>query len=79
MLITITARFQRLSWKYNAIAYSLILKDAGVLYQTMYLVDTAMAPCALGAGHADWLVRTAGLNYLEESPMGEILLGSKRV
>lgn len=81
VLITITARFQRLSWKYSAIAYSLILKDVGVLYQTMYLVATAMdlAPCALGAGHADWLCQAAGLNYLEESPVGEFLLGSKRV
>ena len=81
VLITMTARFQRLSWKYNSIALSLILKDVGVLYQTMYLVATAMdlAPCALGAGHADWLCRAAELNYLEESPVGEFLLGSKRV
>jgi SagB-type dehydrogenase family enzyme len=81
VVINITARFQRLSWKYNSIAYSLLLKDVGVLYQTMYLVATAMdlAPCALGAGHIDWLCRAAGLNSLEESPVGEFLLGSKRV
>lgn len=80
VVINITARFQRLSWKYRCIAYSLILKDVGGLYQTMYLVAAAMglAPCALGAGHADWLCRAAGLNYLEESPVGEFLLGSKR-
>ena len=34
MLITIAARFGRLSWKYSAIAYALVLKDAGVLTQT---------------------------------------------
>ena len=81
VLITITARFQRLSWKYSSIALSLILKDVGALYQTMYLVATTMdlAPCALGAGHADGLCRAAGLNYLEESPVGEFLLGSKRI
>src|SRR4029077_14930955 len=37
ILITIAARFGRISWKYSSIAYSLILKDAGVLMQTLYL------------------------------------------
>jgi len=81
VVLNITARFARLTWKYSSIAYSLILKDVGVLYQTMYLVATAMelAPCALGCGHSDWLCRAAGLDYLEESLVGEFLLGSKRV
>jgi len=81
VVINLTARFSRLSWKYNSIAYALMLKDVGALYQTMYLVATAMdlAPCALGAGHADWLCQAAGLNYLEESSVGEFLLGSKRI
>ena len=81
VVVNITARFARLSWKYNSIAYSMVLKDVGVLYQTMYLVATAMdmAPCALGAGHADWLCRAAELDYLEEAPVGEFLLGSKRL
>lgn len=81
VVVNLTARFQRLAWKYNSIAYALLMKDVGALYQTMYLVATAMdlAPCALGAGHADWLCQAAGLNYLEESPVGEFLLGSKRI
>lgn len=81
VVVNITARFARLSWKYQSIAYTLMLKDVGVLYQTMYLVATAMdlAPCALGVGHADWLCQAAGLNYLEESLVGEFLLGSKRI
>jgi len=81
VVFTYTARFPRLAWKYQSIAYSLMLKDVGVLYQTMYLVATAMdlAPCALGSGHADWLCQAAGVNYLEESPVGEFLLGSKRI
>jgi SagB-type dehydrogenase family enzyme len=81
VVFNLTARFQRLSWKYSSIAYTLMLKDVGGLYQTMYLVAEAMglAPCALGAGHADWLCRAAGLNYLEESPVGEFLLGSRQV
>src|SRR5439155_6499545 len=42
VLIGITARFQRVSWKYQGIAYALILKHVGVLYQTLYLAATAM-------------------------------------
>ena len=42
ILITIAARFGRISWKYSSIAYALILKDVGVLIQTLYLVATEM-------------------------------------
>ena len=42
VLITITARFGRISWKYGSIAYSLILKDAGILTQSLYLMATGM-------------------------------------
>lgn len=79
VLIVISARFQRLSWKYEAIAYSLILKHIGVLYQTMYLVATAMnlAPCALGSGNADLFAKVALTDYYAESSVGEFLLGSK--
>jgi len=80
VLIIIAARFQRLSWKYESMAYSVILKNVGVLYQTMYLVATAMdlAPCALGGGDSDLFARAAGLDYYAETSVGEFLLGSKR-
>jgi SagB-type dehydrogenase family enzyme len=76
--ITMTSRFQRLSWKYQSIAYSVTLKHAGVLYQTMYLVATAMglAPCGLGSGSLDLSSRILGLDFLRESAVGEFLLGS---
>jgi len=81
VLITITARFQRLSWKYESIAYNVILKNVGVLYQTMYLVATAMdlAPCALGGGDSDLFAQAAGLDYYAETSVGEFLIGSKRI
>ena len=81
VLITMTSRFQRLSWKYRAIAYSTSLKHAGVLYQTMYLVATAMglAPCGLGSGNSDLAARTFGLDYLRESSVGDFILGSRPV
>jgi SagB-type dehydrogenase family enzyme len=78
VLVTITSRFQRLSWKYRAIAYSITLRDVGVLYQTMYLVATAMslAPCGLGSDNAVLAERVLGLDYLRESSVGDFILGS---
>jgi SagB-type dehydrogenase family enzyme len=78
VLITITSRFQRLSWKYRAIAYAVTLRHTGVLYQTMYLVATAMglAPCGLGSGDSDLAARVLGLNYTRESSVGDFILGS---
>jgi oxazoline/thiazoline dehydrogenase len=79
VLIIISARFQRIAWKYASIAYSLLLKNVGVLYQTMYLAATAMglAPCAVGSGNADLFARVAGTDYYAETSVGEFLLGSK--
>ncbi|GCE08111.1 SagB family peptide dehydrogenase [Dictyobacter aurantiacus] len=81
VVITLAARFQRVSWKYESIAYALILKNVGVIYATMYLVATAMdlAPCALGAGDSDLFTKLSGSDYLTETSVGEFLLGSKRV
>lgn len=77
VLVVLSARFGRTSWKYRAIAYRLILEELGALYQTMYLVATAMglAPCALGAGDSDLFARVAGLDYYRETSVGELILG----
>jgi oxazoline/thiazoline dehydrogenase len=77
ILIVFTARFARVSWTYESIAYSLILKHVGVLSQTMYLVATAMglAPCALGSGNSDLFAVAAGIDYYTESSVGEFILG----
>jgi SagB-type dehydrogenase family enzyme len=79
VMIVITARFARLAWKYEAIAYELVLKHVGALLQTMYLVSTAMglAPCAIGAGDSDLFARASGIAYYEESAVGEFALGSR--
>ena len=75
----ITARFQRVQWKYQSLAYALSLKHVGALFQTMYLVATAMdlAPCALGGGDSDLFAIASGLDYYTEASIGEFLLGSK--
>lgn len=75
--IAISARFQRISWKYERIAYALILKECGVLTQNFYLVATAMglAPCAMGFGDAELFSKLAQTNYYEESCVGNFALG----
>ncbi len=80
ILMVVAARFQRTGWKYESIAYSLILKDLGALYQTFYLVATAMdlAPCAIGTGDSDLFTRAARLNYYTETSVGEFLLSSRQ-
>lgn len=78
ILMLITSRFQRVSWKYSSLAYALTLKNLGVMYQTLYFVGTAMglATCALGGGDTDLVGTTLGINYLCEGCIGEFALGS---
>ncbi|MFF3664863.1 SagB/ThcOx family dehydrogenase [Microtetraspora malaysiensis] len=78
VLITVTSRFQRVSWKYAGMAYATTLKNVGALYQTFYLVATAMglAPCGLGSGDAELAARAFGLDWIRESSVGEFMIGS---
>jgi SagB-type dehydrogenase family enzyme len=80
VLLILAARFPRVAWKYESIAYALTLKHVGVVLQTMYLAATAMGlgPCALGGGDADLFARAAGTDYFAETSVGEFLLGSQR-
>lgn len=79
ILFVFSARFQRLAWVYESVAYSLILKDVGSLQQTMYLVATAMnlAPCAIGAGNSDRFATAVGTDDYAETSVGEFILGSR--
>ncbi|MDQ6740185.1 MAG: nitroreductase family protein [Actinomycetota bacterium] len=78
VLLTIAARFAPVMRKYETVAYTAILKDAGVLLQTMYLVATALglAPCALGSGNVEDFASATGLDLLEVSSIAEFMLGS---
>jgi SagB-type dehydrogenase family enzyme len=77
VLITMTARFRRLSWKYEGIVYATVLKDVGVLLQNLYLVCTAMglAPCALGTVNLDLTARAFGIDWQLEPSVGQFILG----
>ena len=77
LLVKITSRFSRLAWKYRAIGYATTLKNVGVLYQTMYLVASAMglAPCALGSGDEVVGRSALGPRAAGELGVGEFMLG----
>lgn len=77
ILIAIAARFGRVSWKYSSIAYSLILKDTGVLMQTLYLMatDMGLGGCAIGSNNIDLFAKLTGLEFHVEGPVGLFALG----
>jgi SagB-type dehydrogenase family enzyme len=77
IVITIAARFGRISWKYSSIAYALILKDVGVLTQTLYLMTTEMGlgGCAIGISNVDLFTKLTGIDLHVEGPVGLFALG----
>jgi SagB-type dehydrogenase family enzyme len=77
ILITIAARFGRMSWKYASLAYALILKDAGVLTQTFYLMATTMGlgGCAVGTANIDLFAKMTGIDFHVEGPVAQFALG----
>jgi SagB-type dehydrogenase family enzyme len=77
VLVTIAARFGRISWKYSAVAYALILKDVGVLTQTLYLMATEMGlgGCAIGSTNVELFAKLTGLDFTTEGPVGHFALG----
>ena len=79
VVLIMAARVGRVSWKYASVVYATILKEVGVLMQSLYLVATAMglAPCAIGGGASESLPRAAGINPLAEATVGEFAIGSR--
>jgi SagB-type dehydrogenase family enzyme len=77
ILITIAARFGRVSWKYSSIAYALILKDVGVLVQTLYLIatDMGLGGCAIGIANIDLFAKMTRVELHVEGPVGQFAIG----
>jgi SagB-type dehydrogenase family enzyme len=77
ILITIAARFGRISWKYSSLAYALILKDVGVLTQTLYLMatDMGLGGCAIGSCNIDLFAKMTGIEFHVEGPVGQFAIG----
>ncbi|BAN91882.1 MULTISPECIES: SagB family peptide dehydrogenase [Mycobacterium] len=78
VLLVIAARCGRVMWTYEQIGYALILKDVGVLMQTIYLAATAMGlgVCAQGFGDTAAFVAATGVDERQESSVGSIVIGS---
>ncbi|MFE3199313.1 SagB family peptide dehydrogenase [Embleya sp. NPDC059237] len=78
VVLLVSARFGRVMWKYQTMGYALVLKHVGVLYQTMYLVATAMGlgGCGLGGGDSDLFALATGNRWEREGTVGEFLLGT---
>jgi SagB-type dehydrogenase family enzyme len=79
ILITIAARFGRVSWKYSSIGYALVLKHVGVLMQTIYLVATDMelGACAIGLADIDLFARMTGIEFHIEGTVGQMAIGRR--
>jgi SagB-type dehydrogenase family enzyme len=77
ILITIAARFGRISWKYSSIAYALILKDVGVLIQTLYMMatDMGLGGCAIGSINIELFAKMTGIEFHVEGPVGQFVIG----
>ncbi|MQS37887.1 SagB/ThcOx family dehydrogenase [Streptomyces katsurahamanus] len=78
VVITITSRIHRLTWKYSGLAYALTLKHVGAVTQNLYLIGTAMglAPCALGSGDIELAARATGQDWRIEPSVGGFVLGT---
>ena len=78
VLIVLTCRLPRFAWKYQSMAYRVVLLNAGVAMQTMYLVatDVGLAGCANGSGNSRLFAEITGLDPLEETSIGEFALGA---
>ena len=77
VILAIAARFGRVMWKYRSIGYGNILRNTGVLYQTLYLAATelGLSACGLGAGDSALFARITGLDPLVEGTVGECVIG----
>lgn len=79
IVLAIAARFSRVMWKYRSIAYGVILRNTGALYQTLYLAATelGLSPCGVGSGDAARFARATGLDPLIEGTVGDFILGGR--
>jgi SagB-type dehydrogenase family enzyme len=79
VVVVMAARSGRIMWTYEQMGYAAILKDVGVLMQTIYLAATAMGlgACAQGFGDTAAFVAATGVDERQECSVGSIILGSR--
>ncbi|MFC6083105.1 SagB/ThcOx family dehydrogenase [Sphaerisporangium aureirubrum] len=79
VLVFVTARFRRMTWKYSGPGYALILKNTGALLQTLYLVGATLglATCPMGTADIETTARVLGTDWRTESCVGGLALGRR--
>ena len=82
VLIVMATRYERNASLHSetGLAYALILKDAGSIYQQLYLVATAMglAPCGLSFGSSELFEQVSGISGSIECSIGEFMIGNPK-
>jgi SagB-type dehydrogenase family enzyme len=80
LVLVVTSRIAEQSAAYSDIAYSLVLKEVGALFQTLYLVSECLglAACAVGGGAPDTLfAQLTGSSTVERPVVGEFVVGPR--
>ena len=82
VLIVMATRYERNASLHSetGLAYALILKDAGSIYQQLYLVATALglAPCGLSFGSSELFEQVSGISGKVECSVGEFMIGNPK-
>lgn len=78
VLVLLAARFAVTENRYGDLAYSLILKEVGTVFQAAMMAAAVMGigVCPLGVGDSPLFSRVAGFDPLTETSVGEIMIGS---
>jgi SagB-type dehydrogenase family enzyme len=77
-VLLVTSVFARTFWKYQDLGLTLVHKDVGCLYQTLYLqaVAQGLGGFAVGGGPEATFARALGLDPLRQSYVGAFVLGT---
>lgn len=77
VLVVLASRVARSFAAYGPIAYTLLLKEVGVVMESLCLTATAMGmgACPIGTGDAARFARATGLNPWQEASVGELAIG----
>lgn len=79
VVLIFSSRFEQVFFKYESLAYRLILLELGAIFQTLYLAAAKLklSVCALGSGNSTEFSDNLGLEYLKETSVGEFAVNGK--
>jgi SagB-type dehydrogenase family enzyme len=78
ILLLLSADMATTRTAYGALAYSLVLKEVGAVYQSVQLASEAMmlAACPLGTGNSLVFANVSGRSVYDAPLVGEMIIGS---